>query len=274
MFSTLTEKPFRMMGLWIFLVAIPASLLSQSVVLTKLRSDILNQERGLAVYLPSQYDSTKTYPVMYVLDGRSQGDHIARTFDSLSQAGHVPPTILVGIPNMTGRNRQFQLIPPYMKTDTGAASPHGEADTFLSFMESELFPFIKNRFSASNIRLFAGNSRGGLLVMHSLLRKPDMFQARFCFSAPFWRENAIIVSKVATFLRSQDTMQTFLFMSAGEEETENIKNGLTAMDSTLKERAPEGVTWHAEFTVNANHQNNAQLSAWAGILRWGEYLRK
>lgn len=263
------------MGLWISLTSgIPATLLPQTVVLTKLRSDILNQERGLAVYLPSQYDSTKTYPVMYVLDGRSQGDHIARTFDSLSQIGYVTPTILVGIPNMTGRNRQLQLIPPYLKTDTASTSPPGEADQFLSFMESELFPFIGKTFPASNVRLFAGNSRGGLLVMHSLLYKPEMFQGRFCFSTPFWREDAIIVSKVADFLRSRDTLQTFLFMSAGEEETDNIKNGLTAMARTLKEHAPEGLTWHAEYTENANHQNNAQRSAWVGILRWGEYLKK
>jgi predicted alpha/beta superfamily hydrolase len=226
------------MGMWISLTSgIPATLLPQTMVLTRLRSDILNQERGLAVYLPSRYDSTKTYPVLYVLDGRSQGDHIARTFDSLSLAGLVPQTILVGIPNMSEKNRQLQLIPPYMKTDTATASPPGEADEFLSFMESELFPFIGNTYPASNVRLFAGNSRGGLLVMHSLLHKPEMFQARFCFSTPFWREDAILVAKVADFLRSRETLKTFLFMSAGEQGAERTcPGGVDLARSIYRER--------------------------------------
>jgi len=257
------------------LLAVPASLYSQNLIKTMLRSEKLQQDRALGIHLPSRYDSTKKYPVLYVLDGLSQSEHLARKFDSLSVTGSAPQTIVIAIPNMSAENRQRQLIPPYMKIDHEKMdSPFGEGDSFLAFMETELFPFIERNYAASNVRAFAGNSRGGLLVMHSLLYKPEMFQARFCFSTPFWRENNIIVSKVSASVRAKDTLKTFLYVSAGEQETENIKNGLAAMAKTLKENAPEGLIWHADYTPDSNHQTNAQNSATTAILKWSEHLKR
>lgn len=247
----------------------------KSVIQTKLYSRILGEEREVNIHLPRNYDSTKKYPVLYVLDGTSQDKHIANKFDILSTLGYTPKAIIVGIPNMSAENRQRNLTPPYMRMDIDKKdSPLGEADKFLSFMESELFPFIENNYPASQIRLFSGNSRGGLLVMHSLLYKPDLFQARFCYSTPFWREDNIIVSKVSDFLRSKDTVSTFLYMSVGEKETENIRNGFDRMTRTFKEKAPSGLIWYSDYTANAEHQDNAQVSATIGIGRWSEYLKR
>lgn len=64
-------------------------------------------------------------------------------------------------------------------------SPFGAGDQFLSFMEKELIPFIDKNYSASKNRSLAGNSRGGLLVIYSLLYKHDLFKDRFCFSLAF-----------------------------------------------------------------------------------------
>lgn len=154
---------------------------ADSVVQLTYQSRILGQERELIIHLPSGYDPTKRYPVMYVLDGSSQDQPLADKFDSLFRQGLVPQTIVVGIPNMSGSNRTLQLVPPFMLTDqANPGSPKGTADRFLEFMETELVPFIASHFGASDTRLFAGNSRGGLLVMYSLIQKPDLFAGRFC----------------------------------------------------------------------------------------------
>jgi hypothetical protein len=252
---------------------ISVTLFAQQVILVRFHSNILNQDRGLGVYLPSQYDSTKTYPVMYVLDGRSQGDHLAKKFDSLAAAEVVPRTILVAIANMNEENRRMQLIPPFMKTDS-VDGPYGTADTFLSFFESELFPFIESKFPVSKVRLFAGNSRGGLLVMYSLLYKAEMFQARFCFSSPFWRQDNILVSKVEEFLRTKPSLRSFFFMSVGDRETRNMKGGFERMTAAFKEHASKGFVWSAYQTLGVDHQDNAQNSASVGISRWGEFVGK
>jgi predicted alpha/beta superfamily hydrolase len=247
---------------------------SESEIHRTLYSAILKEERDIIIHLPLHYDSTIKYPVMYVLDGSSEDKDIANKFDVLSTAGYTPQTIVVGIPNMTAENRQRNLTPPFMRMDADDKdSPAGEGDSFLLFMESELFPFIEENYPASEVRLFSGNSRGGLLVMYSLITKPGMFQARFCYSTPFWRHDNILVTKVADFLHSKDTLNTFLYMSAGTNETDNIKNGLMRMTETLKEKAPAGFSWYSDYTPDAVHQNNARLSHAAGIARWSEYFK-
>jgi hypothetical protein len=136
----------------------------ESVIQTKFYSNILGEEREIIIHLPRNHDSTKKYPVMYVLDDSSEDGHVANKFDILSTAGYTPQVIVAGIPNMGEENRQRDMTPPDMRMDREKKdSPLGGADKFLSFMESELFPFIENTYPASPVRLFYGKSRGGLL---------------------------------------------------------------------------------------------------------------
>lgn len=244
------------------------------VIVTKIPSAFLQEDREVIVHLPRDYDSTAKYPVMYVLDGGSDDQHIASKFEVLSVAGYAPKTIVVGIPNMSNENRQSNLTPPFMRMDNDDVnSAAGNADPFLSFLESELIPYVDQHYATSGQRMLSGNSRGGLLVMYSLLYKPDLFQARFCYSTPFWRQDAIMVRKVNDFLATRDTMNTFLYMSAGEAETANIKEGLHKMDSMLKTKAAAGFVWHTSYTPNAIHQDNGRISSSAGIARWSEYIK-
>jgi predicted alpha/beta superfamily hydrolase len=245
------------------------------VVELKYQSMVLGQERDLIIHLPNGYATTKRYPVLYVLDGSSQDQPLAEKLESLARDGVAPQTIVVGIPNMSGSNRTFQLVPPFMRTEPeNPDSPKGTGDRFLEFMEKELIPFIAGRYRASDTRLFAGNSRGGLLVMYSLMQKPDLFAGRFCFSTPFWRENNLIVEQVAQFLRRGTTVKSFLYISAGEHETENILSGLDAMATVLTKNAPSGLVWSVERTPGVDHQLNSAVSGWSALRKWGAYAKR
>ena len=248
---------------------------ADSILNVKFYSKILGKERELIIHLPRNYDREKKYPVMYVLDGSSQDQHIADKFDSLSSLARVPQTIVVGIPNMSGANRTLQLVPPFMLTDPAKPeSSPGTGDSFLDFMAMELIPFIGQKYRGSDVRLFAGNSRGGLLVMYSLIYKPDLFTGRFCFSTPLWRQNNLLVSRVSEFLASKKRMNSFLYVSAGANETENIKSGLDTLTQVLKQKAPIGFVWYTRYTPGVDHQLNANVSATDGILQWGEFEQK
>lgn len=246
----------------------------ESVVQTTIHSKILNEEREVIIHLPINYDKKKKYPVMYVLDGSSQDKHLANKFDILSTAGYVPETIVVGIPNVSGKGRQRDYTPPYMKMDIDEKdSPLGAGDQFLSFMEKELIPFVEQNYSVSKNRSLAGNSRGGLLVMYSLLYKPDLFKGRFCFSPAFWRDDNLIVNKVSDFLTKNENLSSFLYLSMGEDENEKMKNGFTEMTKTLSKKENDQLVWYSDFTKNADHQNNAEISASVGIRKWADYLK-
>lgn len=246
----------------------------EGIIQATVHSDILGQDREILIHLPLNYDSTRSYPTAYVLDGSSLDGPMSETFRLLDSAGAAPPVIVVGIPNMTKENRERQLIPPFMRINSEQSdSPFGNGDKFLSFMEQELFPFIAARYRVEPVRLFLGHSRGGLLVMYSLLYRPEMFQGRFCYSTPFWRQENILISKTADFLQTNDTLRSFLFISVGENETENIKNGFHRMVTALNEQPATGFVLREKQTAGADHQNNAQISAASGIAAWGDFYR-
>ena len=247
---------------------------SNSVLHKTIHSTILNEEREVIIHFPINYEKNKKYPVMYVLDGSSQDIHMANKLDVLSAAGYVPETIVVGLPNVSGKGRQRDYTPPYMKMDIDEKdSPMGAGEKFLSFMENELFPFIEKNYSGSETRSLAGNSRGGLLVMYSLLYKPNLFKGRFCFSPAFWREDSLIVNKVSDFFATNENLNSFLYLSMGDEENDKMKKGFDDMTKVLNKRQNQKFIWHSDYTKNADHHNNAEISASVAIRKWTDYLR-
>ena len=170
---------------------------------TSIKSSLMSEDRRVIIHLPHKYeeDTNRRYPVMYVLDGTSQDQHTADKVEVLSDAGLIPAVITVGLPNTRG-NRERDQTPPFMRTNVDDAnSPYGRANTFLEFIEKELVPYVEARYRTTGYRMITGNSRGGLFVIYTLLEKPDLFHARFCYSTPVWRFSDLIVNKTGEFLQ-------------------------------------------------------------------------
>ena len=249
---------------------------SEKIVQTNLHSAILNEERRVIIHLPRNYasEASRKYSVMYVLDGTSQDQHTADKIAVLSDAGLIPSAIVVGIPNTRG-NRERDQTPPYMRRDVDDAnSLFGAADKFLSFVEKELIPFVEGNYRTSGYRALSGNSRGGLFVLYSLIEKPDLFQARFCYSTPVWRFDNLLVKRTAEFLRRSSPFNNFLYLSVGEKETDQMIGGFNQMVEALKRNRKKGFRWIADYTPFAVHQDNALISTSKGLAEWGKYLKE
>jgi predicted alpha/beta superfamily hydrolase len=247
------------------------------IVKAKIKSEVLGQEREIIIHLPKNYDAKadKRYPVMYALDGSSLSNPIAAKVDAVSYNGLVPETIVVGIPNMSAENRQRDLLPPYMKADIEIEnSPLGRADKFLTFIETELMPYMSSNYKVSGLNTISGHSRGGVFVLYSLLVKPDLFQARFSYSPAVWREDNLLVAKTKEFLASSNIANTFLYMSLGEKENDKMKGGFDSLTQVFMKSSAKKIVWYSEYTKDATHQNNAELSISRGLEKWSEYLKK
>lgn len=246
----------------------------EGIITTSLQSDILQETREVVITLPQSYSPQKEYPVLYMLDAGSLQSRSTDALEVLAASGYAPETIVVGIPNPSMEARQRDLTPPYMITDIDdSTSGLGSGDRFLDFLQDELIPFIDSQYTTSGYRLLSGNSRGGLLVLHSLMTRPELFQARFCYSVPFWRQDEIILQKFNDFLHNTDSLDTFLFFSAGEKETDNIRRGAASLTQILKRKTPAGMKWSHQLTPNADHQSNSQQSVGRALGLWGKYVQ-
>ena len=254
----------------------PEAKSAASVIETSLHSAVMSEDRRVIIHLPRNYsqDASKKYPVMYVLDGTSQDDHTAEKITVLSDAGLVPEAIVVGLPNTRG-NRERDQTPPFMRWNVDDdKSPYGAGDKFLSFIETELVPFIDRTYRTLGYRTLTGNSRGGLFVLYSLIAKPELFQARFCYSAPVWRFQNLMVNKISEFLAASPGLKGFLFISVGDQETEQMTGGFTKLVEVLRKNRRRQFSWVSDRTPYAVHQNNALISTSRGLAEWGRYWKE
>lgn len=233
-----------------------------------LPSTVLHEDRPFRVHLPASYarEADRRYPVIYVLDGSAQASHTAQSAALLARIGVLPEVIVVGIPNVGDHGRERDYTPPGMRQDVEAADgPEGQADRFLAFLGEELIPRIESDYRTARPRTLAGWSRGGLFVVHSLLAEPDLFDARLALSPALWREDDLIVTRLADFLSTSPNLGGFLFLSLGDEENPKMTAAFRHAVSTLEARAPRALRWRAELTPGADHHHNAELSTPLGL---------
>lgn len=153
----------------------------------------------------------------------------------------------MAIPNMGGDKRERDYTPPYMgRAIDDPDSPKGAGDRFLAFLKNELLPDTDRRYRTTPVRMLMGHSRGGLLAAYSLMAEPGLFQARFVHSAPVWRYDAIVVTKLSEYLATRPASGSFFYMSVGSKETEQMIGGYERLRSVLASDAPPALRWVAE----------------------------
>ena len=175
----------------------------------KIQSAVLDEERVLNVYLPASYerDSSKYYPVIYLLDGSRDEDFIHVSgivqFGSFSWINMLPESIVVGIGNVD-RKRDF-TYPSKNKLDQTEFPSSGGSAAFIDFLGTELQPFIEDHFRTTASRTVIGQSLGGLLLTEILFTKPELYDNYIIVSPSLWwdderllKENALSFDRVST----------------------------------------------------------------------------
>ena len=227
----------------------------------QLHSSILGEERRALVRLPRHYDSDTSarYPVLYKLDGDDGLRRYEESIDILTSLDAMPDLIVVVIPNARGqRNRDMtpsRLHQEFDATGKMGTGEMGRGDRFLEFLEHELVPQIERRYRTASPRILAGHSRSALLVVDSLISKPDLFQARFVFSAPLLRDERRLLTDARTFLAAHPGHRSFIYFNWGEAENDGMAQSYAAMRELLQHVAPKGLRWVVERARGANHQD-------------------
>lgn len=156
----------------------------------EIKSDELNENRIINIYLPQNYDvnSSKTYPVIYLLDGSADEDFIhvsgLTQFAAFSWINIMPETIVVGIANVD-RQRDF-TYPSNNEEDQNDLPTSGKSEKFINFIEKELQPFVDEQYKSNSVKTIVGQSLGGLLTTEILFKKPELFDNYIIISPSLW----------------------------------------------------------------------------------------
>lgn len=152
-----------------------------------LDSAVLGDQRRINVYLPDHYaDPTRTFPVIFLLDGGEHEDfhHVTGLAQINAAYGQGQELIVIGI---EGVDRKHDLTSPSMNPAERQRLPtSGGAADYRRFLKTELKPWVTARYRANGHFGLMGESLAGLFVAETLLRDPSGFDDYIIVSPSLW----------------------------------------------------------------------------------------
>jgi enterochelin esterase-like enzyme len=126
------------------------------------KSEILDNERQLHIYLPPGYDSSEQLYPLLLFYQRDQANEISRidvTLDNL--IGKTIAPVIVA------------FVPQYHFTESGTQAPH-----FIDALAAELLPLLDRSYrtqARAESRAMMGNEFAGLFAFYVVIQRPDLF---------------------------------------------------------------------------------------------------
>ena len=161
--------------------------------------------RNVDVWLPDNYDATKSYAVLYMQDGQMLFDatttwnqqewQMDETMGKLMSRGDIRDCIVVGIWNIPEQRKSNYFpakavkyidetyIDSLKSVEWLNALP--TSDAYLSFIVRELKPFIDKTYSTYSDKantFIGGSSMGGLISLYATCEYPAVFGGAICMS--------------------------------------------------------------------------------------------
>ena len=235
-----------------------------------IKSKILNEDRVLNIYLPQNFEKTRSYPIIYLLDGSMNEDfiHVTGLIQFFNQMYSMPETIVVGIANID-RKRDFTFH-TYLKDLQKDYPTTGHSDKFISFLEKELKPYVESQFKTTDKYLF-GQSLGGLLATEILLKKPEMFNNYFIISPSLWWDDQSLLKQAPQLLAKIPDTKKFVYVSVGKGEHPVMVKDAEAFYDVLKKSNKKN--WKVEYKMmeTDNHATILHRSLYEGLVKLFPY---
>lgn len=180
--------------------------------------------RHVDVWLPPEYatDPGRRFPVLYMHDGQNLFDPalclttgvdwgVDEALLTLTRAGRVPPTIVVGLWNTMERRRDYLPEKPVRAPQATAAlaafvAENGgepQSDAYLRFLTHDLKPFIDAQYRTlpdAAHTFIMGSSRGGLISLYAVNEYPRVFGGAGCLSTHWSAGEMLMMAGLAAGL--------------------------------------------------------------------------
>lgn len=232
-----------------------------------LASKVLGEERTILVSTPPGYGrGQQRYPVLYLTDGDADLTHTRGTVDFLARQGLMPQVIVVGITN-TDRTRDLTPTRVAAMTFDGTTfqlPTSGGADKFLTFIETELVPYVEASYRTEPFRIFCGHSFGGLFATHVLLARPELFNAFIAVSPTLSWDDDLEIKRGRKFFAERTEVKRTFFMTLGNEG----EQGRAAFDrfaKILQGTKAAGFRWGKVVFDDEDHGSTVLRSHYCGL---------
>lgn len=220
-----------------------------------IQSKILNESRRLWVHVPlTEPNSGERFPVVYLLDGSAHFPSVVgmiRQLSSINGNTVVPKMIVVGIPN-TDRTRD---LTPTHDPNNGPQNTSGGGEAFMDFLQNELIPYIDSEYPTSPYKLYIGHSLGGLTVINTLLKRPELFNSYIAIDPSLWWNNSETLSEARKLLQTNNYSNEKLFVGIANTMDPSMTINMVTKDTTqTTQHIRDILTFSKEVVPNSTSQ--------------------
>jgi len=202
--------------------------------LDSIYSESLNEYRKFYVQLPADYNPNKNekYPVVYILDGEVFLPTV-NNVQSFYSGGFTPEMVIVGISNDKNRMRDLTTSKVTEMYGSPFEQKNGEAANFSKFIETDLIPFVENKYPVTNFRTLIGHSYGGLFTIYTLIHHPELFSNYLAIDPSLDWDNQKLLKQAQDILSINDYKEKSLFMSLNGQL--NWQDPNTTIDNVMQD---------------------------------------
>ena len=204
----------------------------------------LNQARQYWVGLPSNYDTTVNYPVIYLLDADVHFDITLALTKELTKNDKMPPHILVGIPSIDhlqrwkdlsfSKENPIQYDPSIAPEFFFNSDNFGGGEQFLRYIEEELMPSVEENYNTNGYNILVGHSLGGYFGAYAIPIQKKFQAFQLYDPSVFCNSNEAIVN--ISKLPSRFSTNVYISSALAEKEGDPFgkKVALDAIDSLIR----------------------------------------
>lgn len=219
-------------------------------------SNNLSHTKKVDVYLPVGYKSSKSYPTLFMENGRQWEEfEYKHIIDSLIETGTIVPIIVVALQEdnmkISGTDNFYYEIEQSAYSAKGNSKYETINKNYRTFYLNELIPAIESKYAIStdiDSRIFYGTKYGADFGISLAMTKPDLFGEYWCFSPANSNLNEYGMVQGKTIFR----------ICWGTKETVNADNYYPSLISGIKKRGgsvtnytfdgrPSGMHWKSQF---------------------------
>lgn len=233
-------------------------------------SIITEKDYLIHMSFPENYsiNDSITYPVLYVLDGKST----YRYFNSENiDFKKIEDVILVGISHkvngIKSRINRFNDYTPHSDTISDrkfekkfgvqkGSIKTGGASKFLECIKKEIVPFIDAHYKTNSDRGISGHSLGGLFTAYCFINSDNYF-TKFGINSPSFKLNEeIFLNPYIIKFTSNETWDigpTKVFISTGENESPMMVSNMIKFSLHLKKSNYVNVDMNWKIYRNESH---------------------
>lgn len=240
-------------------------------------SKIMQKDYLIHMSFPKNYSTkdTITYPVLYVLDGKSTYKYFNPSNIDFKKIEQV---IFVGISHkahgIASRVNRFYDYTPSLdiiserKFEKIYGVPKGTiktggAEKFLECLKKEIIPFIDTHYKTNSDRGISGHSLGGLFTAYCFLNS-DSYFTRFGINSPSLQlnEEKFLNKAILKFTNSKtwDIAPTKVFFSTGENESPIMVSNILKFSLYLKKSTYKNIDMNWHIYRNKTHTSVIPLS--------------